>query len=260
MRTLDLPVRWCPTVTPEQTPCVEDNLTYHDAVWPLHPAETALVMVDCWDTHPIETHLANSGQIVEQVIAPLREACRDAGLTIVHAPSPPQARLYPQWVRYAGDAELGYQSVPSTNDPTWPPNEFRQRTGAYEAFQRVQYLRSVQPYLEHRRICEAIAPRDDEFVIATGAQLHRLCRHRGVVHLLYVGFATNMCILMRDYGIQAMNARGYSCLLLRDGTIGIEAAHTYATRRQTEAAILMVEMNLGVSALASELLAALAEG
>lgn len=253
MPTLPIPVRWYPTVTAPDVPCLEPNGSHLERTWDLPVSQTALVMVDCWDTHPIETHLENSGAIIDDVILPLLQACRQAGVTIVHAPSPPQAKLYPQWVRYAGQDELGFGvgAPAAEGGPAWPPPEFRRREGEFEGFQRPTYLRDVQPYIAERKIVESIAPIADDFVVATGAQLHRLCRHRGILHLLYVGFATNMCVLHRDYGTIAMHQRGYNCVLLRDGTMGIEAAETYLNRDLTQAAIYQVEMLFGVSSTAA---------
>ncbi|MBI2299627.1 MAG: cysteine hydrolase family protein [Armatimonadetes bacterium] len=257
MTTLQLPVRWYPTVTPEDVECLETNGSYLTATWPLAAEQSALVMVDCWDTHPILSHLENSGRIIREVVKPLLDTCKAAGITIVHAPSPQQAQQYPEWVRYAGDAELGYVPPAPGVSTAWPPAEFRQRTGEWEALQRPTYLRDVSGYLPDRRIVADIAPREGEFVVATGNQLHRLLQHRGILHLLYVGFATNMCVVHRDYGIIAMSQRGYDCVLLRDGTLGIEAAHTYAESRLTEATILQVEMLWGVSSTAAEVRAAI---
>jgi nicotinamidase-related amidase len=254
MPPIQLPVRWYPTVTEPDVPCLETSLSYRHATWPLKPEQTALVLVDCWDTHPIETHLQNSGHIIRDVIQPVMEACRQLGIAVIHAPSPPQARLYPQWVRYAGDQDLGF----STNGATtpWPPPEFRSRSGEWEALKRPHYLRPVDEYLTCRRIVPEIEPVDGDFVVANGPQLHRLCHHRELLHLLYAGFAANMCVLFRDYGMWLMSQRGYNCILLRDATVGIEAAHTYAQRGLTEAAILAVEMIFGTSTTSAELLAA----
>lgn len=254
---VELPVRWYPTVTPEDIECVEPNLSHREAIWPLAPEQTALVLIDCWDTHPIDTHRDNSARIIREVIRPVIDACHRAGIVVVHAPSPAQAKLYPQWVRYAGDRELGYAPGETVVDPQWPPAEFRARAGEYAVFERPHYLRPVDRYTEPRRILADIEPDDNEFVIATGDQLHRLCRHRGILHLLFAGFAANMCVLFRDYGISFMSRRGYNCILLRDATVAIEAAHTYENRGLTEAAILAVEMMFGVSSTAAQLLQAI---
>ena len=49
-------------------------------------------------------------------------------------------------------------------------------------------------------------PAPEDFVVATGDQLHRLCRDRGILHLFYAGFAANICIPFKDYGIRALRA------------------------------------------------------
>ena len=51
---------------------------------------------------------------------------------------------------------------------------------------------------------------EKEFVVATEEPLHELARQLGIMHLIYAGFATNWCILNRDYGMWAMAQRGWS--------------------------------------------------
>lgn len=256
MPTLDLQVRYQRHAPDEGAPYVESNFHRATADWSLDPAEAALVMVDCWSIHPIATHQQRAAQICADLIAPLAAACRRAGITVVHAPSPPQARLYEGWTRYASDADLfGAPSEP----PAWPPAEFRNREGRYAQFAKTEepeLKRWIDEQLPARRIIACLEPRPEDFVIATGEQLHRLCRHRQIVHLFYCGFAANMCVPGRDYGMRAMQRRGYNIVLLRDCTSAIEASHTYPTFALTEASILEAEMLLGFSALGADLLAA----
>ena len=56
-----------------------------------------------------------------------------------------------------------------------------------------------------------------------------------------MGFATNICVMHRDYGILAMGARGYLPILLRDCTIGIESSETLDELLATRGAIHDVE-------------------
>lgn len=255
--TIDLPIRWCPTIPAPEEEAVEINNRYVEKVWPLPAEQTALVMVDCWDVHPIRSHEANSARLCEEVIRPAVDACHRVGVTVIHAPSPAQATAFPQWIQYAGDRELGVNQ-PAAAAPAWPPADFRQRTGDYLTYARPYYLRPVMDSIKDRTIVPVLTPAENEYVIATGDQLHRLCCHRRILHLLYCGFAANMCVPFRDYGIKAMHERGYSCILLRDATLAIEAAHTYQEKRLTEAAWLAVEMLWGVSSTAEHFLAACA--
>ena len=56
---------------------------------------------------------------------------------------------------------------------------------------------------------------------------HRLLKARRLVHLVFVGFAVNICVQFRDYGMRAMRDRGYRPILLCDATSAIETCETY---------------------------------
>jgi nicotinamidase-related amidase len=257
MSTLQIPVRHYRLGVEPGAACEEDRFQYQVRNWTLPVAQTALVMVDCWDIHYIQSHEERSGQICRERLLPVVEACRRAGIAVVHAPSPPRARHYPQWVRYAGDEELAPRPAPP---PDWPPEAFRKREGEWAAFAKPRewVLDEWAKRSDQQRIVPEIAPQPDDFVIATGAQLHRLCRDRGIMHLLYAGFAANMCVLYRDYGTRAMHQRGYNVILLRDCTTAIEAAHTLAEEGLTQWAILEIEMTVGTSTTSEEVVRACA--
>ncbi len=264
---INIPVRYYRLWTDLDVDCIEGNFHYVERPWALPTEQTALVMVDVWDIHYIRSHEEISGKITREKIAPLVDACREVGITIIHAPSPSIAAKYPQWVRYAGDTELGIPSAGGgvgggSNPPDWPPPEFRQRKGEYAQYAQLHEPRREQWYNQFegkRRIVAAIEPQPEDFVIATGEQLHRLCRHRKILHLLYVGFAANMCVLYRDYGARAMGQRGYNIILLRECTQAIEAHHTFADGGLTEASILAIEMLVGSSSTSDAVVAACRE-
>ena len=81
-----------------------------------------------------------------------------------------------------------------------------------------------------------------------GHSCTRSCRDRRILHLLYVGFATNWCVLGKDYGIRAMKDRGYNTILLRDATTGVEFPDTLDTLQATELAVREVEQQHGFTA------------
>lgn len=100
--------------------------------------------------------------------------------------------------------------------------------------------------------------RDGEEVVATGEQLHALAAERGILHLVYAGFATNWCILNRDYGMRAMARRGYNLILLREATAGVEFPDTLEKGWATEMAVREAEQQLGFSAANADFLQACA--
>lgn len=258
MSLFTLPVRYCELTPEEGTRWSEENFALKTLQWELAADETAFVMIDVWDIHPYESHLERGAQIARERIAPVVDACRQAGIAVVHAPSPGQAGKYPQWIRYASDRELGYAM--STELDAWPPVEFRGRKGTYAKYAKPKSRRLEKWYkqnLPKRRIMPCVEPRPEDFVVASGEQLHRLLRHRKILHLLYAGFAANMCVLHRDYGIIEMWRRGYNVILLRDCTTGIESAETLADMTHTKASVSSVEMVSGATATSADLLAAL---
>lgn len=253
MPILNLKVRYFQDSTPDAVPCREENFIRREIDMPLPVEQTALVLVDLWNTHFIETWLERAEQVTREAVAPVIEAARAAGLAIVHAPSPEVAAQYPQLKRHTPPAP-----VPP---PDWPPTQFRQRQGAYTVFRGP---RSQPPgiarHWDRRKDQLGVSPhievRDDDFVIATGQQLHDLARERGVLHLIYAGFATNWCILNRDYGLRAMSRRGYNLILLRDATMGVEFPDTLDGFRATEMAIREAEQQVGFSAANDDFFAA----
>jgi nicotinamidase-related amidase len=254
MAHITLPVRHYRLGTDPGVELVEANLNYQSYEWTIPTEQVALVLVDCWDLHALSSYIERTNRISVEVLAPVAEACRNAGIAVIHAPSPGVAEHYPQWVKYASEEEL----FEAEEAGSWPPEELRRGRGEYAPYgkplepSREQWL---QEHLHERRIVDCLDPRPDDFVIKTGEQLHRLCRHRGIAYLIYGGFAANFCVPGRDYGTRAMAARGYNIILLRDGTTAIEAHSTIDLMALTRAAIFETEMRIGHTTLSADLIA-----
>ncbi|MGE0760175.1 MAG: hypothetical protein AB7O38_24395, partial [Pirellulaceae bacterium] len=156
-------------------------------------------------------------------------------------------------VHYASDkAASGRRS-------SWPPAEFRGKSGPYQAYRRPAEPR--EPELRELRaglkIHPLVQPQGDEPVVATGEELHRYCEQERVLFLFYAGFNANACILSRDYGTLEMSRRGYEVILLRDCTTAMESHTTQSVLGQTEGAVLLLEMFGQYSLTSPELITAL---
>lgn len=244
MKTLDLRVCYFQDSTPADEPCVETAFIRREFEMPLPIDETALVLVDLWNVHFIESWIERAARITKECVVPVLDAARQAGLTIVHAPSPPVAEQYPQLQRH---------KPPEPSTPSaWPPAAFRSREGNYAVYRGP---RSQPPGIgvhwdklaDQLSVSPAIDVKPEEFVIATGQQLHELLEERHILHLIFAGFATNWCVLGRDYGIRSMARYGYNIVLLRDATTGVEFPDTYDNLFTTEIAIREVEQQYGFS-------------
>jgi nicotinamidase-related amidase len=203
------------------------------------------VLVDVWSTHYIDSWLRRARDVTQTKIVPLLEAARRARLLTIHAPSPFIADRY-----LAGPQPAVVVTDPAP--PDWPPPAFRSiyRTGEYARFGRDQepILKGVyERYETELDISPAAAPIAGEPIIHTGPQMHALLAERGILHLFYAGFATNWCMIGRDYGIYAMNDRGYNIILVRDATSGIEFHDTVDTEAATQMQIREIETKNGWS-------------
>lgn len=245
--TIDLPCRYYRVYTDPGEPCIEQSFGFVDQTLPLPVDQTALVLVDVWSVHYIDTMVARVKQIVTEAIVPALEAARQVGMTVIHAPSP--------WIV----EKRGYQTAepelahPPGEEATWPPPGFGSiyRSGQWAAFGRPQEptLPGIYEWYEKDLdIAEPARPAGDDLVISSGPELHAVLEERGILHLVYAGFCANWCLVGRDYGMVQMNQRGYNLILLRDATTGIESHDTVDELLMTNMTIREIETKWAWSA------------
>ena len=111
MTTLDLTVRYFQDSTPADVACREENFVRRQVEMQLPVEQTALVLVDLWNTHFIETWLERAVRVTKEAVVPAIEAARAAGLTIVQAPSPEVAAKFEQLQRHEPPAPVADASV-----------------------------------------------------------------------------------------------------------------------------------------------------
>jgi nicotinamidase-related amidase len=258
---LTMDVRWMREVCDPGVPSTESNLKHGEARWTIPSEQTAIVLVDCWaDYDALKSVFERHARIAREKILPAVRACRAAGVTVVHCPSESWAANYPQNKVYAGDGDL-FPEKPTP--PPWPPLGFVNREGDYARF-RAPWLSDEPEYKawqrrcppSARRVLDFLGPEPGDFMPGTAEQLHRLCRDRKILHLIYAGFAANICLQFRPYGTRAMRNRGYNIILLRDATSAIETPETAEGRWLTQASILDIEMKVGVSTTVDDLVKA----
>jgi nicotinamidase-related amidase len=231
---------------------LETNTGYANLDWKIPLSQAALVLVDVWQRHYIKDTEARAEAVINKNLIPLINTCRKGGMQIIHCPSPPVAKLHPNWVNL--EAKEG--SLKKRDD--WPPPQFLSLSGPYQA-----YRRPVEPREKERQnlppltFHPKVMPADKEPVVATGEELHLYCKKQGILFLFFAGFNTNACIITRDYGTLQMSTRGYAVILLRDCTTGMESKETQPTLGQTNGAILFLEMFGQYSVSSGEIIASL---
>jgi len=249
---LTISPRYYRLYTDPGVPLAERNFRHHTLSWRIPPRRVALVCVDVWDWHFAADTARRTEEVTRRVVAPLVNACRRAGLLVIHAPAVPVANRHPNWVRLVDENEMGRTFWP-TPSPDWPPAEFRAKKGRYRQYARPHEIQDAER-ADHartkRRFHPLVEPADGEPVIVNGTELHRLCVQRGILHLFYAGFHTNMCMIMRDYGTLGMMMRGYEVVLVRDATTGMELHTTRQTLACTRGVIGTLEQ-LGIYTITS---------
>ena len=239
---MQLPVRYQVMESTGPDDNVEANIVHAAAAVDLEVAEIAIVLVDTWAGHPMPSHLERTGEICRTRIRPLLDAARTAGASVIYAPSP---RVAPDFESFRHDSRETAPPAPDVDD--WPPQEYRDTTSRYRSLRKrpgelpENYDGPRPDWWRIHGIDPSISPIPGDVVVATGAELHAACKARGLVHLIYAGFATNICIRFRDYGLHAMRDRGYSPILLRDATSAIESRATIGSLSLTRTVILDLE-------------------
>jgi len=224
--------------------CLEKDFHYVEELLEIPVVESALILVDCWSIHYCESYLLRSRRIIEEKIVPVVDAARKIGATVIHAPSSSVAEKYPQSACCFenGDEERFPTYAPV--DPEWPPRDFVERRGRYSLFNRTfspprETWEGI--YREKLVIADPLTPKPGDYVVRSGRQLHRILKKLKKLHLFYAGFATNMCLQHRDYGVRAMSEMGYNIILLRDCTAAIEAHDTVDQQLATRIFVQEIE-------------------
>jgi nicotinamidase-related amidase len=251
--TLDIPCRYYRVYTDPDVPCVEKNFHHVERTLPIPLSQSALVLVDIWSTHYIDSWFRRAADVTQTRIVPLLQAARQAGMLVIHGPSPSVAERYaPRTPRLHHPAPSppptrfarGYPA--GRGGEEWPPREFR---GIYRGGEHAAFGRNAEPrlkealerYVTELDIAEPARPLPGEACVSTGDEMHGILAERRILHLFYAGFATNWCVLYRDYGMLAMSNRGYNLVLIRDATTGVEFHDTVDTLAATEIQIREIE-------------------
>ena len=70
-------------------------------------------------------------------------------------------------------------------------------------------------------------------------------RNRGIKTLIYAGYATNMCVLVRPIGIIQAKGQNFDVILVRDATIAVETPESLDGEWAHRMAVHFVEANFG---------------
>ncbi|NKB67397.1 MAG: isochorismatase family protein [Candidatus Latescibacteria bacterium] len=217
---------------------------------------TALVGMHCWnigcpDGPGVDRRFcvgmgwpqstAEAGRIMAEVMRPAMDLARRVDLPVCHVET--------DWM----DAQ--YPEIPSRRDPQVKPQLSAQQQALLDRAHGKNYM--TDSPLAHMRRAEIIAPQGDEPLVFYTDVFDEYLKARQIDTLIYMGFATDMCILGAEGGARPMLGKGYRCILMRDATVGVETPESFPQRLATRYATHLFEWSVGYSTTFADFKAAL---
>ncbi len=176
----------------------------------LDPAKTAVVIVDMWDRHWCKTYTARVGNLVPRMNQTL-DAVRKIGIQVVHAPSDVLGP-YKDYPQRKAMLAIPAQPIPkrvSFSPPGPPGGRDCCECGPARPCKSHKAWSRQHPGLK-------IAKGDLIGDCNNGRELLNLCQHRGIDTLIYMGVASNMCVIGRQFGIFNMKRHGLKAIFVGD--------------------------------------------
>jgi hypothetical protein len=219
----------------------------------LSRSHTALVVMHAWDCGRREDYpgwyraveyIPRANAICEQVFPPLLGAVRDHGFRLFHVVE--GGDYYKKHPGYRMARELAGDSPPPLEQVKSDPHLDRlRRFRAENVFVGNRNAEDVKCGSARINFAPQAQPRDDEGIAEDGHQLFALCKHFGVNHLVYAGFAINWCLLMSPGGMLEMSRRGIMCSALRQAVTAVENKETARHELAKEIGLWRVALAFG---------------
>jgi hypothetical protein len=214
---------------------------------------TAVVVMHAWDCGTCEQYpgwfraveyIPRADAIAQEVFPRLLGTIRHQGFLLFHVVG--GGDYYKPYPGYKRAVELAGPSPPRP-----------EQIDADESLRRLRQFRSEHVFVgahnaeDVRRgsaridFAHQARPRGDEGIAEDGHQLFALCKHHGVNHLIYTGFAINWCLLMSPGGMLDMSRRGLMCSAIRQAVTAVENKETARRELCKEIALWRVALAFG---------------
>ena len=167
-----------------------------------------VIAVDVWNHHWCKTATMRVDAFVPRINEAL-EGARAMGMTVMLCPSD-VVENYAGFCQREAVLAMPLMAVPKVVDASCPPVPDAGGCACGRERCAVNYgWDGMHPGL---RIGE------DDLMPDTQAEVYTICKRRGLTHLVYVGFHTQVCLLGKPMGLRAMKTAGLRCVLARDMT------------------------------------------
>jgi len=126
-----------------------------------------------------------------------------------------------------------------------PTGETLRARRTAEGFPGTHNLPDIERGFARLDFAAEVRPRDEEGIAENAAQLLALCRHHGINHLIYTGFALNWCLLMSPGGMVDMERHGLLCSTIAEAVTCVENAATARAEQEKAQALWRVSVGFG---------------
>jgi nicotinamidase-related amidase len=177
----------------------------------IDPAKTAVVVCDMWDDHWCNAAAARCAELAKAA-DPVLAACREKGMTIVHAPSECMDfyKDHPARKRMLAVKKV---DPPKGKDLPNPPLPVDDSDGGCDD------EKPAKPFKAWTRQHAAITIDDEkDYISDSGAEVYSLMAEKDITTVLVMGVHTNMCVLNRSFAIKQMVKWDKQVYLVRDLT------------------------------------------
>ncbi len=175
------------------------------------PAKCAVVICDMWDDHWCKAAATRCDALAKKA-APVIDACRAAGMIIIHCPSDTMD-FYKGTAARVRASSVERVRPPKEKDIPSPPLPIDDSDGGCD---------DAEPAKSHKawtRQHAAIKIDDQsDYVTDSGAEVFSILADRKRTTVFVLGVHTNMCVLNRTFAIKQLRKWDVDCLLVRDLT------------------------------------------
>ncbi len=190
----------------------------HTTTERVDPKKIAIIAVDVWHYHWCRTWRSRAGSLIPRFNHSF-DLARKLGMTLVFSPTNAMRDLNESPQRKATLALDNYPLPPLKNLPDPYPDDLR--FGMCECGVGDDCFYTYNSNNQH----PDLRMTDGDFIALTQQEAYNVFKERGITHIIYTGFATNICVWDKPTGAKYMRQFGFRCMLARDLT---EAMTGYA--------------------------------
>ncbi len=183
----------------------------HQATERVDPKRIAILVVDAWHYHWCRTWRNRAGSLIPRFNQSF-DAARRLGITMVFSPTEAMRDLNEAPQRKATLALTHYPLPQPKNLPD--PYTDNLRYGKCECGAGDECYRCYNSNNQHPDLRMA----DSDFIAITEQEAFNVLRDRGITHIIYTGFATNVCLWSKPIGLKYTRQLGFRCIVARDLT------------------------------------------